>query len=385
MITIAVILMVLAVLYSAFVYSNIPFIKKWRTIYIETAMSTMTHQWLATKFIPSDVINDVVADMEAKLQDNQVDRSEAPPNKPTATPVAPTAEPTVEPTAEPTPEPTPSPEEIFFLMFPDIDRETVPDDFDYEAEEMSDIEDMGILTQQGDAVWAFDRVNGILIVTVAGEGYKGKLALISDSAQVKLVPAVNAPYRGDTTKEFCESYGALIAINGSGFADPEGMGYGAYPIGFAVYDGVIASASEGGMNQMCGYDYDDNFIIGTNLDPSTFRDAVEFYPNIILSGKKTVTGSFGMGLQPRTEIGQTDDGKTLLLIVDGRQPGHSIGITVDTCADILLKYHCYNAINLDGGSSSTMAYRGELITKSSSPMTYGRYLPNAWVVMPKES
>ena len=39
-------------LYFLCIYSNIPFIKKYRTIYINTAMNTMRHQWLATYFIP---------------------------------------------------------------------------------------------------------------------------------------------------------------------------------------------------------------------------------------------------------------------------------------------------------------------------------------------
>ena len=42
------------------VFSHIPFIEKWRTIYIETAMGTMNHQWLATLFLPQSVIDDVM-------------------------------------------------------------------------------------------------------------------------------------------------------------------------------------------------------------------------------------------------------------------------------------------------------------------------------------
>ena len=49
-------------MYVFLVYSNIPFIEKWRTIYIETAMGTMTHQWLATAFLPGDVIDSVMTD-----------------------------------------------------------------------------------------------------------------------------------------------------------------------------------------------------------------------------------------------------------------------------------------------------------------------------------
>ena len=46
-------------LYFLCIYSNIPFIKKYRTIYINTAMNTMRHQWLATYFIPAEIIDQV--------------------------------------------------------------------------------------------------------------------------------------------------------------------------------------------------------------------------------------------------------------------------------------------------------------------------------------
>ena len=49
----------LLIVYCTAVFSNIPFIKKWRTIYIETAMTTR-HQWLATAFIPKYIIDDVL-------------------------------------------------------------------------------------------------------------------------------------------------------------------------------------------------------------------------------------------------------------------------------------------------------------------------------------
>ncbi|MCQ2420262.1 MAG: hypothetical protein MJ118_03935 [Clostridia bacterium] len=63
--TIAIILTVILCLeglYFFCIYSNNAFIKKYRTIYITTAMNTMTHQWLATYFIPGDVIDTVMYD-----------------------------------------------------------------------------------------------------------------------------------------------------------------------------------------------------------------------------------------------------------------------------------------------------------------------------------
>ena len=64
----AVALVVLVILYLTAVYSDIPFIEKWRTIYIETAMSTNSHQWLATYFIPKSVVDEVVDKKNAALE-----------------------------------------------------------------------------------------------------------------------------------------------------------------------------------------------------------------------------------------------------------------------------------------------------------------------------
>ena len=55
-ISILLIVVTLQSLYCTAVFSNIPFISKYRTIWIETAMQTMRHQWLATRLIPPAVV-----------------------------------------------------------------------------------------------------------------------------------------------------------------------------------------------------------------------------------------------------------------------------------------------------------------------------------------
>ncbi len=57
---------------------------------------------------------------------------------------------------------------------------------------------------------------------------------------------------------------------------------------------------------------------------------------------------------PRTALGLTESNHLLLLIVDGRQPKHSIGMTYHEMSQIFLEYGATNAINLDGGGSSTL-------------------------------
>ncbi len=67
---------------------------------------------------------------------------------------------------------------------------------------------------------------------------------------------------------------------------------------------------------------------------------------------------------PRTFVGVTQDGKTMFICaVDGR--GTSIGMTHDETAAFLKSLGAYNAVNLDGGGSTTFAVRpeGETATK----------------------
>ena len=115
----------------------------------------------------------------------------------------------------------------------------------------------------------------------------------------------------------------------------------------------------------------------SDIDVSKYRWGVQFFPALVVDGKCVVAGTYGLGIQPRTTVGQAKDGSFLMLIVDGRQIGYSLGCTMEECANQMIKYKVYQAANLDGGSSSIMWYDGEQITRSSSPSGFGRYLPDA--------
>lgn len=357
----------LAALYLLFAFSGIPFIAKWRTLYIETAMGTMTHQWLATAFLPGSVIEEAMKDVEARFQANLIEASGIAQSGPSAAPM-----------------PAGTPEERaragFAALFPEVDMDTLPESVTWEDLPLLELENLeGVYTTAGDKVWAIDVPNKILICTVSGDGYQGKLAIAKDSSQVILAKNTLAS-RGQTVTELCEAYGAVLGINASGFYDPEGRGRGNVPMGFVLSGGEYSGQALKGRYQTAGFDYDDNFRAGRGLDLDEMRDAVQFYPIIVLNGEKNIDGSFGMGIQPRTAIGQTADKATLMLVIDGRRVGHSLGTTVSECADILLRYGCWTAMNMDGGSSSSMTFNGRIITKSSSAMAQGRYLPDAWVV-----
>lgn len=371
------VVLVLVICYLTAVYSQIPFIKRLRTMYIETAMSTMNHHWLATAFIPANVVNEVVENMNKALEENMVPESKLPSTDPPAISVPTVSHPDVTPVE--------LPEVVNGLaalleQFPELDPETIPDDIeDFHDLQIKDIMDMGIKTTAGDTVWAIDSPNNLLILYVSGTGYKGKLVIVKDSAQV-ILGANPRVSRGSSVTEICDHYGAVLGVNASGFIDPEGKGNGVDGVGLIISEGVKSHEPTASPYQICGLDYENNLRLGYKVDASTLRDAVQFYPIIVLNGERMNPGSFTSN-QPRTCIGQTSDKSMLLLMIEGRQLD-SLGASLTVCCDILLRYGCYNAMNMDGGSSSSITYMGEMITRTSSPMTTGRYLPDAWLVMP---
>jgi hypothetical protein len=60
---------------------------------------------------------------------------------------------------------------------------------------------------------------------------------------------------------------------------------------------------------------------------------------------------------PRTNVGITADGIVMLVVVDGRQSGYSIGMNLIEMGDLMLSLGAVHAFNLDGGGSSVMATR----------------------------
>ena len=80
----------------------------------------------------------------------------------------------------------------------------------------------------------------------------------------------------------------------------------------------------------------------------------------------------------KNAVGQTADGKILLLAVDGRQP-NSIGATFSDLQDIMAQYGAVNASTMDGGTSTQMYYDGEVINVPYSP-TGPRSCPTAFLI-----
>jgi hypothetical protein len=122
---------------------------------------------------------------------------------------------------------------------------------------------------------------------------------------------------------------------------------------------------------------------------SNIQNILSGGPQLIKQGKIAITSeeekvapAFVNDLHPRTALAQLNDGKVLLLTIDGRQPGVSIGISLPALAKMLLELGATEAINLDGGGSTTMVVRNKVINKPSD-QTGERPVSDAILVFPR--
>lgn len=83
---------------------------------------------------------------------------------------------------------------------------------------------------------------------------------------------------------------------------------------------------------------------------------------------------------PRTGLGVTGNGRILLVVVDGRRFRWSVGATMYRFAAVMKDLGAVDAVNLDGGGSSTMVVRGKVVNKPSDG--FQRKVSNAAVILP---
>jgi hypothetical protein len=109
----------------------------------------------------------------------------------------------------------------------------------------------------------------------------------------------------------------------------------------------------------------------------------------LLAGGQFVGGegfrpSFVDRRHPRTAIGRLADGRIVLLTVGGRQPYHSLGMTLVEMAMLLRQWGVTDAMNLDGGGSTTLVVRGAVVNRPSDE-TGERPVADVVLVLPPPS
>ena len=177
------------------------------------------------------------------------------------------------------------------------------------------------------------------------------------------------PLNARTTSQFLDEFGLQIAINGDGFTPWWSRGPADY------YPHVGDPVAPLGFTASNGDDYWKGIELDEGERPTLYisrRNAFSFNdkPNrvynaisgdrmIVLQGQP-VSGLDDSALNPRTAIGLNKNGRYVyLIVVDGRQPFYSAGITFADLAQLLIDHGVYTAMSLDGGGSSTLVIEGE--------------------------
>lgn len=384
--------LIISMLYLICVFSDIPFVKKYRDIWISTAMSTMRHQGLATFYIPPSVVDarmDIEREGKASQEGvNSTETHENPAGLPTEdlTGISGSIDPSIAENL--------TPEQIgFYSLFHELDIPSAETYFLEHPDVLangygqvlineSELGNPGtsIVTKQGEKVLAIDVRNQILIVEVDCDGSRGVLAVAKQPSRLHLYSAANIPYYGETAGSIAKRNGGILAMTGSSFDDPGGAGNGGKVAGWAMCDG-----RPDGEHFSWGYKrlelHEDNWFYITDCYSSVgsgTTDAMEFSPALVVNGKK-MDPEYWTSQNPRACIGQSERGEILMLCVEGRTLS-SPGCSVSVCSDVLLQHDCITALNCDGGTTAILWYRGNpLIRCSNSAIPQGRYLPNAWV------
>jgi len=230
-----------------------------------------------------------------------------------------------------------------------------------------------------------DNSNGIRIEEISGKSFKGKVMLIDNPNFVRIAVTNELGVAGQRLSELVIENKAIGGINAGGFFDPNAQGNGAFPDGITVQNGEIIYNNVGNKYvSIIGLDKNGVLILEEmsvkEIKEKEIQHAVTFQPYLLLNGIPQIEGDGGWGLAPRTGIGQRSDGTIIFVVIDGRQPGWSMGATLRDLMNVFIEYQALNAANLDGGSSTEMYYNGQIINRLWN--VFGeRYMPTAFIVV----
>jgi exopolysaccharide biosynthesis protein len=252
-------------------------------------------------------------------------------------------------------------------------------------EYMNKFNSMGTVQDNRSINLASKTNNSVEVEPVSGKKFKGYLMYVHNPRMIRVM-TTGIEGQGEQILSMVKRTGAIAGVNGGAFDDPGYDGNGFKPIGIVMSGGKLLY-SDVGMNDpvnMVGIDRKGVMVAGrykpSELLKMGVQDAVTFQPKFIVNGKGLVKNEAdGWGIAPRTCMAQTKDGTIIFLVIDGRQPGYSIGATLYDAQQLLLEKGAVTAANLDGGSSSVLVKDDQVVNRPSSSYVM-RYLPTAFLV-----
>ena len=170
----------------------------------------------------------------------------------------------------------------------------------------------------------------------------------------------------DWVLNMAEDNNAIAAINGDY--------YGTGSSSVVIRNGILYRSSVSG--DVCVL-YSDGTMVIYSEDEFDADEAMasgawqawSFGPSLLSDNGEALT-NFASGhisnINPRTVIGYYEPGHYCFVVVDGRQDGYSVGMTLKTLASLMEDMGLSVAYNLDGGKSSVMTFEGEIADQPAS-------------------
>ncbi|MDM8534833.1 phosphodiester glycosidase family protein, partial [Clostridiaceae bacterium HSG29] len=219
------------------------------------------------------------------------------------------------------------------------------------------------------------------------KGYMAKIKLINPE-YFKLKIANDTLGEKLPTSKIAKNNDAILAINGGGFFKTSLNDKPfTQTVGTTISSGNLISSTPVNEDGFFISGIDNNgHLIGeplnyeTNIEKTKINEGVSFVPILLKDSKKQLIPIFWRNrFHPRTIIGKFANEDLFLMVIDGRQPGYSNGITLETIQNKLLEFGIIDAYNLDGGGSSSFYYDTSLLNRPSDD--YERPVPNAFILL----
>lgn len=304
---------------------------KIRNLYVNTAMKTMDHQYLANIFYSEEQISTIMASN-------------------------------------------------YFIA---IEEDTNTDDVVIDTKEKTNYKD-----KYEEELFTRDNPDDLYkIINLKVGTSKGYLVAIYEPEKVRLVAIDKFDYdgRGEQMTKLCNRYNGVVCINGGGFVD---HGYGSdIPIGIVIQNGELTWGNRNQRDNIIGLTENGILKLMSNATADEaleegIYDAMVFGPFLIVNGKPLEIHGDPWGQAPRVAIAQRKDGVIMFLVIDGEN--YINGASLQDMVDILTRYGAYNAANLDGGQSSSLSVNGKLYNTppAAAKRQGGRFIVTGWGLIP---
>lgn len=163
---------------------------------------------------------------------------------------------------------------------------------------------------------------------------------------------------GETASTFLNKHRLQLAINANFYEPVSNTPVDINLEGLAISERTVVSPPSPSLPALClTEDNHARFVENTpaNFPTAGIATAIAGSRIILRDGRPTARSSTPDDVHPRTAVGLSHDGRVLIwLVIDGRQPGYSLGASVEETALWLARLGAHSGLLLDGGGSTTL-------------------------------